>query len=140
MKTQNDKELTQDEKDQVKPFPFTTLDKILIAISAIIGFGFAINDPLSKIAEIDMFSWAATTNISGQNVAVLGGLILFLILVIGRIRRYAGVVRDRMIAFIIFAFFTLFFWMSFEQGASSLIIFARDFVDRTLKWDSRNSL
>jgi len=129
---QDDNELTQDEKDQVKPNPFTNLDKILIAISAIIGLGYAINDPLSKIAEIDMFSWAATANISGQNVAVLGGLILFLVLVIGRIRRYAGIVRDRMIAFIIFAFFTVFFWMSFEQGASSLIIFARDFVDRTL--------
>ena len=130
--TKNDNELTQDEKDQVKPNPFTNLDKILIAISALVGLGYAINDPLSKIADIDMFSWAATTNISGQNVAVLGGLILFLILVIGRIMRYAGVVRDRMIAFIIFAFFTVFFWMSFEQGASSLIIFARDFVDRTL--------
>ena len=37
-----------------------------------------------------------------------------------------------MIAVIIFAFFTVFFWMSFEQGATSLIIFARDSVDRTL--------
>ena len=37
-----------------------------------------------------------------------------------------------MIAFIIFAFFTVFFWMSFEQGASSLVIFARDSVQREL--------
>ncbi len=125
-------ELTQDEKDQVKPNPFTTLDKILIVLSAIIGLGYAINDPMSKIADIDMFSWAETSSISGQYVVVLFGLALFLFLVIGRIVRYAGVVRDRMIAFIIFAFFTVFFWMSFEQGASSLIIFARDFVDRTL--------
>jgi POT family proton-dependent oligopeptide transporter len=127
-----EKELSQDEKDQVKPNPFTILDKILIVLSAIIGLGYAINDPMSKIANIDMFSWAETTSISGQYVVVLFGLGLFLILVIGRIVRYAGVVRDRMIAFIIFAFFTVFFWMSFEQGASSLIIFARDFVDRTL--------
>jgi len=126
------KELTQDEKDQVKPNPFTTLDKVLIALSAIIGLGYAINDPMSKIADIDMFAWAETPAISGQYVVVLAGLGLFLFLVIGRIIRYAGVVRDRMIAFIIFAFFTVFFWMSFEQGASSLIIFARDFVDRTL--------
>lgn len=127
-----EKELSQDEKDQVKPNPFTTLDKILIVLSAIIGLGYAINDPMSKIADIDMFSWAETSAISGQYVVVLFGLALFLFLVIGRIIRYAGVVRDRMIAFIIFAFFTVFFWMSFEQGASSLIIFARDFVDRTL--------
>ena len=37
-----------------------------------------------------------------------------------------------MIAVIIFAFFTVFFWMSFEQGATSLVLFARDYVNRTL--------
>jgi Dipeptide/tripeptide permease len=37
-----------------------------------------------------------------------------------------------MIAVIIFAFFTVFFWLSFEQGATSLVLFARDFTDRTL--------
>ncbi len=41
-----------------------------------------------------------------------------------------------MIAFIVFAFFTVFFWLSFEQGASSLIIFARDSVDRVMTGDS----
>jgi POT family proton-dependent oligopeptide transporter len=129
-------ELSQDEKDQIKPNPFTTLDKILIALSAIIGLSYAINDPLSKIADFDMFAWAETSSWSGQYVVVLIGLGLCLFLVISRILRYAGVVRDRMIAFIIFAFFTVFFWMSFEQGASSLIIFARDFVDRTLSGDA----
>ncbi len=129
-------ELSQDEKDQIKPNPFTSLDKILIVLSAIIGLGYAVNDPMSKIADIDMFSWAEMSGWSGQYVVVLIGLGLFLFLVISRILRYAGVVRDRMIAFIIFAFFTVFFWMSFEQGASSLIIFARDFVDRTLSGDA----
>ncbi len=37
-----------------------------------------------------------------------------------------------MIAFVILAFFTVFFWMAFEQGATSLVLFARDFTDRTL--------
>ena len=41
-----------------------------------------------------------------------------------------------MIAFVIFAFFTVFFWLSFEQGASSLILFARDNVDRVLSGDA----
>jgi POT family proton-dependent oligopeptide transporter len=41
-----------------------------------------------------------------------------------------------MIAVIIFAFFTVFFWMAFEQGASSLVIFARDNVDRSLEGSS----
>ena len=67
---------------------------------------------------------------SGPMALALIGLGLFLVLVISRIARYAKIVRDRMIAVIIFAFFTVFFWMSFEQGATSLIIFARDSVDR----------
>lgn len=122
----------QEKQDVEKTNPFTQLDKVLIVISALIGLGYAINDPMSKIADIDMFSWAALPSISGQYVVVLLGLVLFMVLVIRRISRYIGVVRDRMIAFIIFAFFTVFFWMCFEQGASSLIIFARDYVDRTL--------
>ncbi|MFL0101393.1 peptide MFS transporter [Tenacibaculum maritimum] len=116
--------------------PFTTLDKVLIIISSVIGLGYAFNDPLSKIGGIDMFSALETTikgvKLEGQYIAVLFALALFLFLVISRISRYTKVVRDRMVAFIIFAFFTVFFWLSFEQGASSLVIFARDNVDRLL--------
>ena len=125
-----------DDSDSEPLNPFTTLDKILIVISSIIGLGYAFNDPLSKIAGIDMFSAIETTiggvKLEGQYVAVLFALVLFLFLVISRISRYTKVIRDRMIAFIIFAFFTVFFWLSFEQGASSLVIFARDNVDRLL--------
>lgn len=112
--------------------PFTTLDKVLIAITSVIGLGYAINDPMSKIAGIDMFSGLAMSGLEGQYVAVLFALVLFLYLTISRISRYTRIVRDRMIAFIIFAFFTVFFWMSFEQGATSLILFARDSVDRVM--------
>jgi POT family proton-dependent oligopeptide transporter len=119
-----------------KPNPFTTVDKILIAISSVIGLGYAINDPMSKIGGIDMFSMFKTESLEGQYVAVLFALAVFLYLVISRISRYTKVVRDRMIAFIIFAFFTVFFWLSFEQGASSLVLFARDNVDRVLTGDS----
>ncbi|WP_299101918.1 peptide MFS transporter [uncultured Winogradskyella sp.] len=128
-------EITTEENEE-RPNPFTTLDKILIAISSIIGLGYAINDPMSKIAGIDMFSFLQIGEFEGQYTAVLFALGLFLILVISRILRYTAVVRDRMIAFIIFAFFTVFFWMSFEQGASSLVIFARDNVDRLLSGSS----
>ncbi|NRD19360.1 peptide MFS transporter [Winogradskyella eckloniae] len=116
--------------------PFTMLDKVLIVIASIIGLGYAINDPMSKIAGVDMFSFLQIGEFEGQYTAVLFALALFLILVIGRILRYTAVVRDRMVAFIIFAFFTVFFWMSFEQGASSLVIFARDNVDRLLSGSS----
>ncbi|WMI68493.1 peptide MFS transporter [Mangrovimonas sp. YM274] len=115
-----------------KENPFTVLDKILIVVCSVIGLGYAINDPMSKIAGIDMFSAFKMGDLEGQYTAILFALVLFLILVIGRIMRYTPVVRDRMFAFIIFAFFTVFFWLSFEQGASSLVIFARDNVDRML--------
>lgn len=115
-----------------KPNPFTSLDKILIVISSILGLGYAINDPMSKIAGIDVFSVLQIGGFEGQYIAVLVALTLFVYLVISRILRYTIVVRHRMFAFIIFAFFTVFFWLSFEQGASSLVIFARDNVNRLL--------
>ena len=116
--------------------PFTLLDKVLIGFSSVMGLGYAINDPMSKIANIDLFSFANTHNLEGQYVMVLLALVAFLFMVISRISRYDAVVRDRMIAVIIFAFFTVFFWLSFEQGASSLVLFARDSVDRTLTGDA----
>lgn len=118
--------------EEEKPNPFTLFDKILIAVSAVIGLGYAINDPLSRIAHFDLFKMFQIGEIKGQYVGILIGLGIFLTLVISRISRYTKVVRDRMIAFIIFASFVVFFWMSFEQGASSLIIVARDYVSRDL--------
>ncbi|MEE1897777.1 peptide MFS transporter [Flavobacterium rakeshii] len=115
--------------------PFTLVDKILIVVTTVIGLLYAFNDPLSKIGNINLFPFKAGS-VDGQNVMVLIALILFLVLVITRIARYTTVVRDRMIAVVVFAFFTVFFWMSFEQGASSLVIFARDNVDRTLEGGS----
>ncbi len=120
----------------LKKNPFTTTDIILIVICSVIGLMYAINDPLSRIKGIDLFSGFEIGNLKGQYAAVSIGLVLFLILVISRIVRYTPIVRDRMIAFIIFAFFTVFFWMSFEQGASSLVIFARDNVNRTMEGNS----
>ncbi|UAB82430.1 peptide MFS transporter [Marixanthomonas sp. SCSIO 43207] len=132
----NEKSTEQDLEDsEEKQNPFTLLDKVLIVITSLIGLGYLINDPLSKIGNINLFPYEAF-GISGQIVTVLIGLLLFLVLVIRRISRYSKVVRDRMIAFVIFAFFTVFFWLSFEQGASSLILFARDNVDRVLSGNS----
>ena len=118
--------------DEDKRNPFTTVDKVLIVITTVIGLLYAFNDPLSKIAAINLFPFKLGT-LDGQNVMIITALIFFLILVISRLMRYTTVIRHRMIAVIIFAFFTVFFWMSFEQGASSLVIFARDSVDRTLE-------
>lgn len=121
--------------DEPKRNPFTAVDKVLVAISAIIGLLYLINDPMSVIAGIDLFPFKIG-DVAGQTVVVLIGLGTFLYLTASRILRYERIVKDRMIAFVIFAFFTIFFWMSFEQGATSLVVFARDSVDRVLTGDS----
>ena len=131
---QEKKETINDAKqEEEKLNPFTTLDKILVALSAIIGIGYALNDPLSKIWNIDLFGWAATSGLKGQYVMVIVGLIAFFYLIGSRIMRYTTIVRDRMLTVVIFAFFVVFFWLSFEQGASSLVIFARDNIERELQ-------
>jgi len=114
-----------------KPNPFTTVDYVLITIMTLLGLGYAFNDPMSKIAGINMFNFQIG-GVSGQNVVILIALILFLVVVIKRLAKYTKIVRDRMIAVIVFAFFVIFFWMSFEQGATSLVIFARDNTQRIL--------
>lgn len=120
------------DKEEDRRNPFTLVDKILIVITTVVGLLYAFNDPLSKIGNINLFPFEIG-GLSGQNFSVLVALILFLVLVISRLMRYTTVIKHRMIAVIIFAFFTVFFWMSFEQGASSLVIFARDNVDRSLE-------
>ncbi len=137
------KHLQEEESKGVshKANPFTLLDKMLVVASATIGFVYLINDPLSRIGGLNLFPVVFPFDFGGEPMdgpigMALLGLVLFLILVISRISRYAPIVRDRMIAVIIFAFFTVFFFMSFEQGASSLIIFARDNVDRVLTGNS----
>lgn len=134
------REIQQEERKGVEDHrhnPFTLLDKILVVAASTIGFLYLINDPLSRIADLNLLPVVMPFDFKGEpfsgplGMAIIG-LVLFLILVISRLSRYAKIVRDRLIAVVIFAFFTVFFWMSFEQGASSLIVFARDSVDREL--------
>lgn len=139
------KHLREEEESGVshKPNPFTLFDKILVIASAGIGFIYLINDPLSRIADLNLMPVVMPFDFGGEPLSgpigmALIGLVLFLILVISRISRYTKVIRDRLIAVIIFATFTVFFFMAFEQGASSLIIFARDNVDRILTGNSAN--
>ncbi|MFT5337891.1 MAG: POT family proton-dependent oligopeptide transporter [Luteibaculaceae bacterium] len=110
---------------------FTGIDKILMVLVSILGLLWIINDPLDKIADKGYLNF----NIAGMdasNVIIIGALILFLYLIISRTIRYSLVVRDRIIAVAIFAFFTVFFWAAFEQAGGSMSIFARDYTDRLL--------
>lgn len=44
--------------------------------------------------------------------------------------------KDRLIVLGVLAFFTIFFWMAFEQAGGSMTIFASDYTDRILTGDS----
>ncbi len=126
-------------EQSAKRNPFTSIDKVLIVISTVIAFAYIFNDPISKIGGVNFLTWASIPDVlSGEYVVILSGLGVFLYLIITRLMRYETVVRDRLIAFIVFAFFTVFFWMCFEQGATSLVLFARDFTQRTLEGNAAN--
>lgn len=45
---------------------------------------------------------------------------------------------DRLMVIGILAFFTIFFWMAFEQAGGSMTIFAKDFTDRVLTGNAAN--
>ncbi|PWH85790.1 peptide MFS transporter [Brumimicrobium oceani] len=118
---------------------FTMVDKVLIVVTAIIGLLYLINDPVSKIGGVNLLPeefLLSKDTLSGDLVIIIAGVILFLYLIITRIIRYEKVVRDRMIAVIIFAFFTVLFFIPFEQAATSMVIFARDYTDRVLTGNS----
>ena len=116
--------------------PFTTIDILLIVVVAIIGFLYAFNDPLSKNGIIDIFQFLDTGFLRGQYIMILFALLVFIFLIVSRILRYGKIVRDRMFGVIMLAFFLIFFFMSFEQGATSLVLVARDNIDRTLEGNS----
>jgi len=118
--------------DTDKRNPFTSLDYILMIIVGIIGFLYAFNDPLSKNGIIDMFAFLDTPVLRGQYIMIFIALALFIYMLVSRILRYDKVVRDRMFAVVLLAFFLIFFFVSFEQGATSLVLVARDYIDRSL--------
>jgi len=126
---------SKNESEQSDKNPFTRTDKILTAFCGVIGLLFAFYDPIKEIGNFDLFPFNIGP-LSGKYVVVLIGLVAFSYLVTNRVLRYSKIVRDRIVAVIIFAIFTVFFWMSFEQGATSLVLFARDSVDRALVGDS----
>lgn len=108
--------------------PFTLLDKVLIAITASISIVWILNDPFSKILGNNIFGTK-----ENANYAILIALGLFLSILVARIIRYTKVVRDRMIAVLILAFFYMLFWAAFEQAGGSMTIFAGDYTNRALE-------
>ncbi len=110
--------------------PFTSVDKILMALSTFIGLTWIINDPIAKIAG-NNFLEIGGTDLS--NYYILVGIIAFFTLIISRIVRYPNQTRDRMIAIGIFCVMTVCFWTCFEQAGGSMTIFANDFTGRVME-------
>ncbi len=127
--TAADKLEKENVEDGDKRVPFTTLDKILMVSSLVLGLVWILNDPYSKISGNNLLNFTVF-GLEGTNFTILLGLALFLVLLVGRILRYSPVTRDRLIAVTIFAFFTVFFWASFEQAGGSMTLFAKDYTQR----------
>ncbi len=130
VKTDDDK-VSETDEDGDKRVPFTTLHKGLIVVMTILGLTWIFNDPYSKITGNNLLDFTVA-GFDGSTFTIVTALILFISLLIMRISSYSVVTRDRMIAVTIFAFFTVFFWASFEQAGGSMIIFAKDYTDRAL--------
>ena len=114
--------------------PFTHFQLAIIGVASLLGLSWILNDPVSKISEgaYNLFNFKMFGT-EGSNVVILTALLLFVVLLIIRIPRYARITRDRMLAVMFFAFITIFFWAIFEQAPSSLTIFARDYTQRILE-------
>ena len=127
----------QNVDDGDKRVPFSTLDTILMIASLFLGLLWILNDPYSKISGNNLLNFNVA-GLDGKNFTILLGLALFLVLLIGRIIRYSKVTRERLIAVTIFAFFTVFFWASFEQAGGSMTIFAQKYTQRAFTGTAAN--
>jgi len=116
--------------------PFSKFDLIVIGLIAVIGLSWIINDPVSKITSMNLFNFTIG-GIAGSNLMIVIALLLFLFILVKRISQYTPILRDKMIAVIILAFITIFFWASFEQAGGSMTIFAKDYTQRVLTGDSK---
>lgn len=108
---------------------FKTKDIIFMLIIFIGGFTWMINDPIAKISGKSVFQIGDTDY---ANYAILVVLAMFLYMLISRTLQYSNIIRDRLFTIMIFAFFAIFFWASFEQSGGSMTIFAKDYTQRVL--------
>ena len=125
----------KEEDNLQKLNPFTTTDYVLIALSSIGGLLYLFNDPLEKIGNINLLPFELG-GLSGSNVVVLLALVIFLFLLVSRISRYVPLVRDRIIAVVIFGVFTIIFFAAFEQSLGTMTLYARDYTNRELTGSS----
>src|SRR5690606_37885201 len=120
-------EIVEEMQAEIKLYPFTTFDYVLIVLSSIGGLLYLFNDPLDVIYSMSLVPFEIG-GMSGTNIVILAALAMFLVLLITRIARYLPIVRDRLIAVTIFALFTVFFFAFFEQSLGSMTLLDRKSV------------
>ncbi|SHF46518.1 peptide MFS transporter [Pedobacter caeni] len=133
---ENKEEEVSDNLEESTRNPFSKFDLLLIGLISVIGLSWIINDPVSKITHLNLFDFKVGS-LDGSNFMIMIALVLFLFILVKRISQYTPVLRDKMIAVIILAFITIFFWASFEQAGGSMTIFAKDYTQRLLTGDSK---
>lgn len=128
-KTVNNIVAENNTESEDKTNPFTLIDKIIVVLVALGGLVWTINDPLSKITDMNLLKFGDK---DFSNTTIIISLILFLYLLVSRVVRFGKVTRDRMLAVMMIAFFIIFFWAAFEQAGGSMSIFAKDYTNRVL--------
>jgi len=113
------------------PFPMWQL--VMIGLSAGLALLWLINSPMTKISKgaYNLFNFNVGS-FSGNTVAILTGLVIFLILLGYRLMQYSKITREKLMAVTFFAFITIFFWAIFEQSPNSLTVFADKYTNRVL--------
>lgn len=113
--------------------PFPVWQLVMIGLSAGLALLWLINSPLTKISKgaYNLFNFSIGS-FSGNTVAILTGLVIFLILLAYRLLQYSKITREKLIAVTFFAFITIFFWAIFEQSPNSLTVFADKYTNRVL--------
>lgn len=126
-----------DENDTDKRVPFPMWQMIMIGTSALLGMLWLINAPATKISKgsFNIFNFQLGS-MSGNTVAILSALVIFLVLVSYRLTQYSKTTREKLIAVLFFAIISVIFWAIFEQAPNSLTVFAKKYTNRVLTGDS----
>jgi POT family proton-dependent oligopeptide transporter len=116
-----------------KSVKFSTFQLVIIAVITITSLVWIIADPVAIISEgkYDLFDFEIF-GIGGGNFIIFSCILIFLVLTIYRLSKYAKIVREKLIAVWFFALLTMFFWSIFEQAPGTLTVFAGDYTNRVL--------
>ncbi|MCB0429461.1 MAG: peptide MFS transporter, partial [Flavobacteriales bacterium] len=101
--------------------PFTKRDVTLLGVSLTV-----------LVATIIAWFKVPYASIAIQYASVLPFICIMLFFVLNRLKRYPKVEKDRLGVIALLAFFTVFFWLAFEQAGGTMGLFAKDFTNRSL--------